>query len=504
MGWVMQMMVAAGEEARRCFSDNLLRKAVRDYTRTSSAPGGQSKYDSISCAATDFNLVQSSDPASLRQPTAAAADHCDVSAIAHSSLIQNEAAEDLHSWDRSITSTSNCNMAGHADNSACSEEDAAVDLSRSNSRSPCRSTMQNLVNSSPSRSSKNNMQQGGSCFRAAIISTATDHHHPSCDEVASCRQQNLIDHHHADAAISCPTTPAGTFHLPAASASSSKENLMNPLEMGSQSSSCTDNPDSAVIKEMHEISRQFSPAASGRTSWRSSNSPHQQQLVRPALHFLPDSTTLPCWRTLMNTGTSSCTTTTSATAAVLDELAVPSCTSSKHVPSRFSTESNLLQIKRQLQPFNFPEADTTHFSHSMDFKRPHLMDHPGQDHHHHHVLSSSRSQYNNSNPADGFTLQASHAPGSELPGAYLSLREPLSPTCYTPGAAAAAATGAITAPAQLVSSFAAGPFTSYGTGPSISSFLSGPTSANPGATGMRIGHHYDLQSPRVVLWDFQE
>ncbi|CAM6020536.1 unnamed protein product [Sphagnum balticum] len=134
-------------------------------------------------------LFQSSDPASPRQPAAAAADHCDVSAIAHSSLIQNEAAEDLHSWDRSITSTSNCNMAGHADNSACSEEDAAVDLSRSNSRSPSR------------------------------------------------------NHHHADAAISCPTTPAGTFHLPAASASSSKENLMNPLEMGSQSSSCTDNPD---------------------------------------------------------------------------------------------------------------------------------------------------------------------------------------------------------------------------------------------------------------------
>ncbi|KAH8969560.1 hypothetical protein BDL97_02G040200 [Sphagnum fallax] len=573
--------MVAGEEARRCFSDNLLRKAVRDYTRTSStaaAAAGPSKYDSLSCAAaTDhvFNLDHQScsDHQHLGGQTA---DHCDVSAMAHSSIIQNEAAaeDDLHSsWEHSITSTtrSNCSMqaGGQDNNSCCSDQvDAAVELSSccrsSCSRSPAASdrgttfqSLQQVMNSSPpSRSCKNNNimqhQSSSSSFQSAAAVICMQQAAAACEEPAiGCRRNNF--------------------------------NLVTDQCLAADTSYC--NPATSSFHQQLSAAT----AASDRTSSTSSNSLVSACSRPAALHFLPMqqdhhhaaahlpaaaaacSSSWPC-STIMN-GTA-CTSCCSASYLDHQQAAIPSSTNMKlqQLPPtssmRFSTveqpDLQLLQMRRlqQQQPtglanFNYhpaaAEAAATaasvtapapRFSHSIlqqqqqeeDFKRPQsslhqqLMqqqDHHRHDHHHRQldqVVSSSsaaRRQYNQS-PAASFNLQQASAAGSQeaavAAAPYLSLREPLSPVAaaaYNNTDLAAVTPGA---PQLLLSSFAArppaaaaAPLSSFN-GPAaalISSFSSstaGPVTHVAPSTGIRTAHshHYDPQSPRMVLWDFQE
>ncbi|CAM6006982.1 unnamed protein product [Sphagnum balticum] len=574
--------MVAGEEARRCFSDNLLRKAVRDYTRTSSSTAataaGPSKYDSLSCAAaTDhvFNLDHQS-CSDHQQLGGQTADHCDVSAMAHSSLIQNEAAaeDDLHSsWEHSITSTTRSNYSmqagGQDNNSCCSDQvDAAVELSSccrsSCSRSPAASdrgttfqSLQQVMNSSPpSRSCKNNNtmqhQSSGSSFQSAAAVICMQQAAAACEEPAiGCRRNNF--------------------------------NLVTDQCLAADTSYC--NPATSSFHQQLSAAT----AASDRTSSTSSNSLVSACSRPAALHFLPMqkdhhhaaahlpaaaaacSSSWPC-STIMN-GTA-CTSCCSASYLDHQQAAIPSSTNMKlqQLPPtsscmRFSTveqtDLQLLQMKRlqQQQPtglanFNYHPAaaeaaataasvtaPASRFSHSIlqqqqqqqqeeDFKRPQSSLHQQlmqqQDHHRHHhhhrqldqVVSSSsaaRRQYNQS-PAASFNLQQASAAGSQEAAApYLSLREPLSPVA---AAAYNNTDPAAVTPAapQLLSSFAArppaaaaaaAPLSSFN-GPAaalISSFSSstaGPMTHVAPSTGIRTAHshHYDLQSPRMVLWDF--
>ncbi len=579
-----RIQMVAGEEARRCFSDNLLRKAVRDYTRTSStaaAAAGPSKYDSLSCAAaTDhvFNLDHQScsDHQQLGRQTA---DHCDVSAMAHSSLIQNEAAaeDDLHSsWEHSITSTtrSNCSMqaGGQDNNSCCSDQlDAPVELSSccrssSCSRSPAASdrgttfqSLQQVMNSSPSRSCKNNTimqhQSSSSSFQSAAAVICMQQAAAACEEPAiGCRRNNF--------------------------------NLVTDQCLAADTSYC--NPATSNFHQQLSAAT----AASDRTSSTSSNSLVSACSRPAALHFLPMqqdhhhaaahlpaaaaaacSSSWPC-STIMN-GTA-CTSCCSASYLDHQQTAIPSSTNMKlqQLPPtscmRFSTveqpDLQLLQMKRlqqQQQPtglanFNYhpaaAEAAATaasvtapapRFSHSIlqqqqqeeDFKRPQSSLHQQlmqqQDHHRHHphhrqldqVVSSSRAarrQYNQS-PAASFNLQQASAVGSQeaavAAAPYLSLREPLSPVAAAAYNNTDPAAVTPAAPQLLLSSFAARPPAAAAAAPlssfngtaaalisSFSSSTAGPMTHVAQSTGIRTAHshHYDLQSPRMVLWDFQE
>lgn len=544
---VLQMAAAGEEAARRCFSDNLLRKAVRDYSRTSaaaSAPAGPSKYTDHSvisgaaCAAPDFNLHSCSDVE--LELSGGDRQYCgDVSTLAAqstSSLIQKEAAvavdEDLHSWEHSISSTtSNC-MSGHRN--SCSEVDE-VNLERSTSRSPSSRSMQSLQVNSTSSRSKNNMEAAASCWGAQLnITTDCRHHHL----------------HHAADYTSPGTSPAAFLYLPTApplaAASSIKENNpTNNLELSFKSS--RDQHHGNLIKELHEISRQFFPAASHgscrsptTTTSGSRSSSTASQLVQrppppPVHNFLSDHygdhQLVPCsWRTTssMNAATAAAaagTSTTSSSAAStlqVDELAAAvqllPCSSNKlqqyAVPmssSRFSTDESNLQLhiikQHQQQPyFNF--SDT--FDMDLMKTRPHHipMDQRQQqqqqeeeDHHVENSMISRHEYYNNQiNPAGLNFNQLQVTSDLELPaaaatGAYLrtQLREPIS-SSYNNNAAAAivasssACTGHVAAPHQtLMSSFAAAATGSL-SALSSSSFTSSAGPAAAAAAALHISN----------------
>ncbi|CAM6027251.1 unnamed protein product [Sphagnum balticum] len=302
----------------------------------------------------DFNLHSCSD-VELEQ-SAGDRQYCgDVSTLAAqstSSLIQKEAAvvvdEDLHSWEHSISSTtSNC-MSGHRN--SCSEVDE-VNLERSTSRSPSSRSMQSLQVNSTSSRSKNNMEAAASCWGSQLnITTDRRHHHL---------------HHAADYTSPGTTSPAAFLYLPTApplaAASSIKENNpTNNLELSFKSS--RDQHHGNLIKELHEISRQFFPAAS-HGSCRSStpttttrsgsrSSTAASQFVQrpppppPVHNFLSDHygdhQLVPCsWRTTssMNAATAAAaaagTSTTSSSAVStlqVDELAAAICSTLFYLP----------------------------------------------------------------------------------------------------------------------------------------------------------------------------